>query len=169
VPDTDASDSTEAFSAFFLAEYGRLARAMFLLTRDLADAEDLAQEAMIRVLERWDRVSSMTSPQGYLYTVALNVARRRGRLVRRLVAQPFRGEQFPLSEMDRADLVLDLLASLRQLSREQREALVLTAWVGMSAVEAGSVLGIDPTSVRGRVHRAKTKLRHALKEAEWTP
>src|SRR5919197_5730967 len=72
------------FDEFFAAEYGRLARAVFLLVRDRYIAEDLAQEAMARVFERWDRVSGMSSPQGYLYRTAVNLHRKR---LRRLAVQ----------------------------------------------------------------------------------
>jgi DNA-directed RNA polymerase specialized sigma24 family protein len=71
-----------AFSGFFAERYPRLARACLLLTGDAAEGEDLAQEAMSRVLERWDRVSVMDDPEGYLYRTALNLHRN---AVKRLV------------------------------------------------------------------------------------
>jgi DNA-directed RNA polymerase specialized sigma24 family protein len=57
-PETEARD----FRAFFEHERVRLVRATLLLTGNVAEAEDLAQEALARVLERWDRVSEMESP-----------------------------------------------------------------------------------------------------------
>jgi len=74
------TQATPAFAEFFARHRERLSRACLLLTGDATDAEDLAQESMGRVLERWDRVSSMNSPDGYLYRTALNLhrnARRR--------------------------------------------------------------------------------------------
>src|SRR2546428_3542908 len=65
------------FRAFFEAEYRRLARAVYLLTDDIAEAEDVAQEAMVRVYERWERVRAMDSPTGYLYRTAMNLNRSR--------------------------------------------------------------------------------------------
>jgi RNA polymerase sigma-70 factor (ECF subfamily) len=44
------------FEEFFRAEYGRLVRTVYLLTRNGAEAEEIAQEAMARTYERWDRV-----------------------------------------------------------------------------------------------------------------
>ena len=49
-----------SFQAFFSEHYDRLARALFLLAGEPGEAEDLAQEAMVRVYERWGRVSTMT-------------------------------------------------------------------------------------------------------------
>jgi DNA-directed RNA polymerase specialized sigma24 family protein len=72
------------FRQFFQAEYRRLARALYLLTDDTGEAEDLAQEALVRVYERWDRVRTMESPVGYLYRTAMNLnrSRLRGLIVR---------------------------------------------------------------------------------------
>src|SRR5436309_11363177 len=67
------------FDEFFADEYPRLGRAMYLLTADRGEAEDLAQEAMARVYERWDHVQAMASPPGYVYRVAVNLHRRRWR------------------------------------------------------------------------------------------
>jgi RNA polymerase sigma-70 factor (ECF subfamily) len=52
-----------------------------------------------------------------------------------------------------------VLELLRTLPLEQREALVLVGWMGMSAAEAAGVLGIEGASVRGRLHRARATLR----------
>ena len=49
------------FAEFFRAEYSGLVRSLYLLTADLAEADELAQEAMARVFERWDRVEVMES------------------------------------------------------------------------------------------------------------
>jgi RNA polymerase sigma factor (sigma-70 family) len=65
------------FEPFFEREYPRLARALYLVTGDRAEAEDLAQEAMVRVYERWEHVRNTDSPAGYLYRTALNLHRSR--------------------------------------------------------------------------------------------
>jgi DNA-directed RNA polymerase specialized sigma24 family protein len=57
------------FEEFYQAEFPGLVRSMFLLAPDIDEAQELAQEAMVRVYERWDRVSTMDSPGGYLYRV----------------------------------------------------------------------------------------------------
>jgi DNA-directed RNA polymerase specialized sigma24 family protein len=57
---------------------------------------------------------------------------------------------------------VDVLAALRTLPRTQLEALLLVEWLGMTSEEAGRILGIDPASVRGRIHRAREALRATL-------
>src|SRR2546427_3349094 len=71
--------SLAGFDRFFAEEYQRLARALFIVVGDPVEAEDLAQEAMVRVFERWDRVADLESPTGYLYRTALNLHRSRSR------------------------------------------------------------------------------------------
>jgi RNA polymerase sigma factor (sigma-70 family) len=153
----DVTGEAPAFDDFFAERYGRLARACLLLTGSAAEGEDLAQEAMARVLERWDRVSAMEDPEGYLYRTALNLHRN---AVRRL-AMAARRQVFreSVDDPDDADRRVDLRRAIRSLPRGQREALVLVEWLGYTAEEAGRILGIDPASVRGRLYRARQSLR----------
>jgi RNA polymerase sigma factor (sigma-70 family) len=146
-----------AFSVFFAERHARLARACLLLTGDAAEGEDLAQEAMARVLERWDRVSLMDDPEGYLYRTALNLHRN---AVKRLMMAT-RRQVFPEQRGDEefTDRRLDLLRAIRSLPRTQREALVLVEWLGYTADGTGRLLGIEAASVRGRLHRARESLR----------
>ena len=52
------------FESFFRAEYRSLSQALLLLVGDAFEAEEIAQEAMARVYERWDRVGMMTRRRG---------------------------------------------------------------------------------------------------------
>ena len=149
------------FESFFRAEYRSLSQALLLLVGDAFEAEEIAQETMTRVLERWDRVSTMDSPAGYAYRTALNLQRKRIRRLavrakRRFVA--VRVEDFGPEADDRHDVRRALVA----LPEGQREALILVDWLGMDTQEAADVLGIKPANVRVRLHRARSSLRDAL-------
>jgi RNA polymerase sigma factor (sigma-70 family) len=153
----------QAFAGFFEAEYRRLARAMYLLTRDRQEADDLAQEALVRVYERWDSVGAMKSPTGYLYRTALNLHRSRLRQIavrtrRALALEPFSSGD-PLSSVEDRDELGRLLAAL---PRAQREALVLFEWLELDAEEAARLMGISPAAARMRLSRARTFLRKHL-------
>jgi len=152
--------SPESFEVFFGREYLRLVRALHLLTRAHADAEDLAQEAMTRVCERWERISVMDSPEGYVYRVAMNAFRRwaggKYRKELRLEDVPAPGTTEDLAE---AEVRMRIHAALSDLSQEQREAIMLVSWLGFSADEAGEILDIEPVSIRTRIHRAREALR----------
>ena len=72
------------FEEFFLAHHEQLFQALYLLTGDRSEADDLAQEALLRAYERWDRVGAMESPAGYVYRTALNLHRSQ---LRRLIVR----------------------------------------------------------------------------------
>ena len=79
-PDRTAGLTADAtFEGFFHAEYGRLFTAMCGVTGSRHEAEDITQEAFVRVLERWGTVGGMDDPAGYLYRTAMNVFRSRYR------------------------------------------------------------------------------------------
>lgn len=151
------------FEEFFRAEYRGLVRALFLLTVDQSEAEELAQETMARVFERWERVRTMESPGGYLYRVAVNLNRQRlrhlGVRARRLIAMSVTPEAVPPPE-SRAEIA-DAISSL---PRGQQRAFMLVEWLGMTTEEAGAALRIRPASVRSQVHRARAALRERLRD-----
>jgi RNA polymerase sigma factor (sigma-70 family) len=150
------------FEEFFQAEHRGLVRALYLLTADLGEAEELAQETMARVYERWDRVRTMESPGGYVYRVAVNLNRHRLRHLavraRRLLAMTVHAES---SQPETRTEISEAIASL---PAGQRQAFMLVEWLGMSAEEAARILGIAPSSVRARTHRARAALRDRLRE-----
>jgi RNA polymerase sigma factor (sigma-70 family) len=150
------------FEEFFREEYPGLARALVLLALDRQEAEELAQEAMARAYERWDRVRTMASPGGYVYRTAVNLNRRRLRHLavraRRLFALGRRASD----DVAAPGVSLELAEAIESLSVGQRQAFLLVEWVGMSSEEAGRILRIAPASVRSRVHRAKETLRDRL-------
>jgi RNA polymerase sigma factor (sigma-70 family) len=149
------------FEEFYGSEFPGLVRSMFLLVPDADEAQELAQEAMVRVYERWDRVSVMDSPGGYLYRVATNLNRRRLRsLAVRARGLVTLGVTLHDTEMDPARR--DLSDAISSLSVRLREAFMLVDWLGMSSDEAARILHIAPASVRSRVHRARQELRTRL-------
>jgi RNA polymerase sigma-70 factor (ECF subfamily) len=156
----DARD--DSFVAFFEAEYERLYRTLLLVVGSRSDADELAQEAMVRVYERWGQVREMESPAGYAYTVAFNLNRRRFR--HRLRARRRLPDPEPTTSAEVIETRRDVRTALLRLPTPLREAIVLTEWLDLSTEEAGGILGIEAVSVRGRVHRARRLLRDLLEE-----
>ena len=145
------------FDTFFRTEYQRLFETLYLVVRNRAEAEDLAQESMARTYERWDKVRD---PVGYVYRTAFNLHRS---WLRRLAVAAQKLREPPQEhEPDAIERRLDVLQAMSELPHTQRVALVLVDWVGMTAEEAGRVLAMQPVSVRGRVHRARAALRRRL-------
>jgi len=147
-----------AFEDFFEAERARLFRALLLITHDVADAEDLMQEAFVRVLERWDRVGTLDDPVGYLFKTALNLRRS---AIRRAVTAAARSMR-PPADRDLIEGVLerdDAMRLLASITKRQRAAIVVTELLGYSSEEAASILGIRAGTVRTLTSQARAALR----------
>ncbi len=146
-----------SFEEFFGEHYQRLLRALYLLTGDSHEAEELAQEACFRVYERWERLRGTPNPEGYAYRVALNARRSRLRRLAVAMRRPLRpAQEDDIAASDERDLIRRALGAIPE---SQRVALVLLEWVGMSDQEAGQILGIRPEAVRMRASRARKRLR----------
>jgi RNA polymerase sigma-70 factor, ECF subfamily len=147
----------ENFEDFFEANYERLLRTIFLVTGNRQEAEDAAQEACVRVFERWESVRGRPNPAGYAYRVALNVHRSRLRRIKAAARRVWiESQPDEISAVDDRD---DIDRALAKLPRGHREALVLVEWLGMSDEEAGQVLGVAPVTVRVRLSRARQRMR----------
>jgi RNA polymerase sigma-70 factor (ECF subfamily) len=160
-PEVGSAKPEVDFEPFFREHYRRLFQAMYLLTSDAAEAEDLTQESFVRVFERWDRVARMERRDGYVFRTAMNLYRSRLRRARRWS----RGRMADRVEQDHAAAVetrLEILRALEGLPARQREALVLVDWLGLSADEAGRLLRIQQVSVRSLLHRGRSALKRTL-------
>lgn len=156
---------TSDFEELVQAEHSRLYGALWLITRDRGEAEDVMQEAFLRVWERWDRVGAMDNPAGYLYRTALNVYRERIRrasvAVRRAIGLGARRDE--LSEVDTHDQVLRALGSL---TPRQRMSLVLVDLLDYSSKEAAQLMGITAATVRVLVSQGRAALRRSADDAD---
>jgi RNA polymerase sigma-70 factor (ECF subfamily) len=149
------------FEAFFQAEYPSLLRALFLVTGNRHEAEEIVQDAFVRACERWEMVLRAENRAGYVYRMALNGYRSKLRRLARATRRTIRPQEEPdhFAAVDDRDA---LGRALAVLSMGQREALVLVEWMGMTDVEVGALLGISPITVRVRIHRARAILRPLL-------
>jgi RNA polymerase sigma-70 factor (ECF subfamily) len=152
-----------SFESFFEAEARTLFRRLCAVTGNSAEAEEIMQDAFLALWERWDPVSTMQDPIGYLYRTAMNVFRKRTRraslsLRRALSRAP---EPVAFAEIDEQQ---DVVAALSGLTPRQRAALVLTDVMGYSSEEAGRALGVTAGTVRGLASRGRENLRRQVGE-----
>jgi RNA polymerase sigma factor (sigma-70 family) len=163
-----AAVERESFSSFFLREYPRLVRAVATCTTSLAEAEDLVQDAMARAYEHWHRVSDSHAPAAYVYTIAINLHRRRQRRratfpwERLLARGGDREQKDPVAKLVLHD---ELFAALAELPDGQRDAVLLVDWFDVDAATAAKVLGVEPGSVRSQVHRGRQALKNVLERS----
>ena len=161
-PAVDAPSSL-SFEAFIEDHHARLFGALCLVTGDRYEAEEIMQDAFVRVFEKWDRVSTLKDPTGYLYRTAMNVFRKRYRraalALRRAVSLAPQDHWFAAAE-DREVVLRGLVG----IPADQRAALVVTALLGYSSEEAGRMLGASASTVRARATRARAALREAIGE-----
>jgi RNA polymerase sigma-70 factor (ECF subfamily) len=151
-----------SFEEFYEANFRRVFTALCLVTGDRHESEEIAQEAFLRVFERWDRVGTLKNPTGYVFRVSMNLFRNRSRraslaLRRALSLAP--PEKDDLAAVETHDAVLRLLQGL---DRKQRAAVLLTAILEYSAEEAGRMLGIRASSVRSLTTRARARMKHEV-------
>lgn len=161
----DAMDGeTTSFEDFFERERDRLFGLLVLVTGDRQEAEDLAQDAFIALWERWDRVSTVDNPAGYLHRTAMNAFRkryRRAQILRRITGSVAGGTTAP-----EVDASLEFDETLRSLTPRQRAALVLTELLGYNASEAASMLGVKASTIGALKHQAKTSLKRDSETAD---
>lgn len=153
--------------AFCATEFPRLVRMLDLLTGDLHVAEELAQETLVRVASRWDRVRGMESPEAWARRVARNLATSRWRRVQAARRAAVRSGPDEVVHHD-ADVAAAhaVRAALQRLSVPDREVLVLRHHLGLSVAETAAELSITETAVRSRTHRAAARLRDLLDRAD---
>jgi len=151
------------FEEFFLAWHLPVYRALWLVIRNGHEAEEVMQDAFVRVWERWDRVRTMERPEAYLFRTAMNVHRSRLRramtAVRRTVgALP---DDDAIATVEQRDAIV---RAMGRLTRSQRAAVVLVDLVGMSSAEAAQALGVRPATVRVLAARGRAALRDEMGE-----
>ena len=157
VPDLEVAVTPLPFEEFFESERSRLFRALLLITYDVAEAEDLMQEAFVRVLERWDRVAQTEDPVAYLFRTAMNL--HRSALRRVLTAARRSLLPSPMSDpFDAVEARDEAVRALAVLTPRQRAAIVVTELFGFSSEEAGTILGVRAGTIRTLTSRARSAL-----------
>jgi RNA polymerase sigma-70 factor, ECF subfamily len=154
-----SSQSPQPFEEFFEAERLRLHRVLLTITRTHTEAEDIAQEAFLRVWERWDRIAEMQDAAGYLHRTAMNVFRDRRRRLALAVKRAVRIAPAP-DEHEAVEARSVAASLLSALPPRQRAALVLTEGLGYSSDEAGVMLGIKGSTVRALHRQARSALKN---------
>lgn len=144
----------ESFDAFVRACGQALGRTAYLLTGDAHLAEDLVQAALLKAARAWHRIDGDPEPyvRRILYTQKVSWWRRR-----RVLESPL-GEYDDGVTAPDSDLRLSLEAALARLTTRQRTVLMLRFFEDLTEVQAASVLGIGPGTVKSITRQALARL-----------
>ena len=161
-----APDEAE-FTEFATTIIRRLRRTAYLMCGDWHRAEDAAQDALVKVYRRWNRIDRTQGLNGYahqcLVTAVFDQARkpwRRERLV---------DSDEPVTPFDAAGSVDDrmlVVEALGALSPGQRACVVLRHYADLSLEQTADVLGIGTGGVKSQTSRGLSRLRELLDQTE---
>ncbi|MEP9384766.1 SigE family RNA polymerase sigma factor [Nocardioides sp. KR10-350] len=167
---------TEAAYSTYVAERWRdLVRAAVFLGAAPHEAEDLAQQTLVRCYAQWARVSGADNRDAYVYRMLLNCLRdaRRSRWWRGRVDREPTGPDQSVGDSAEAIAIADAVhRALAQLSKPNREVVVLRYFVQLTEAQTADVLGIAPGTVKSRLSRSLARLAansHLLDLAGRTP
>lgn len=150
-----------AIGEFLHTAYPRLVAAVALTSGSRPAAEDAVQEALLRAWERSEKGEEIDSLEGWVTTVALNLAR--SGLRRRAAERRARSRIGPtvVSGPPSGDRV-DIERALSRLPRRQREAVVLRLFLQLSTADAARAMHVSEGTVKSSLSRARPALAEAL-------
>jgi RNA polymerase sigma-70 factor (ECF subfamily) len=154
----------EAFEVLAAGAADRLFRIARLILRDTTGAEDAVQETLVRAWRELPRLRDPDRFDAWIHRLLVNACADVGRLRRRQAVE-IRVIGLEPSQPDETDATADrdrLERGFRRLKPDQRVAIVLHYYLGMSAVEIAEVLGAPVGTVKSRLHYATEALRAAL-------
>ncbi len=159
------SETPLSFDDFFIDQHERLYRALYFVTGSRQDAEELMQDAFLKLWERWDRIGEIADAEGYLFRTALNGFRMRARRAK-LTAKHLTVVGDTPDPFAYVDLQQDVRILLLRLTPRQRAAVVLTDVYGYSSEHAGQMMGIRSTTVRVLASQGRSTLKSDVRSAD---
>lgn len=151
------------FDRFVASASPGLLRAAYLLTGDRADAEDLVQNALLRVFRRWQTISG--PPAGYAFAVLVNLSRDHKRWLRRRPRTVVRDEWDAPAPEDPVEELLnrsEVVQAARCLPRVQQAVIACRFLLDLSVGETATALDLPEGSVKSYTARALAKMRDRL-------
>ncbi len=161
-PVSGAAVEPTGFDAFYAANFDRLIMQLYAYTGDLAQAQDVVQEAFARALPRWAQVAGYDDPAAWVRRVAWNLATSRWRQLRtfRAYASRHRPEHVTGPTPDRVALA----TALATLPASLRRAVVLHYVADLSVADIARQEGVPDGTVKSWLHRGRAALAVALAE-----
>lgn len=160
---------SQVFDDVVRAERSRLEAVAWALLGDRHLAEDVAQESLAKAYRRWDDVSRMESPGGWLHRVTVNDAlsrRRRMTSERRALGRIHAVGEADADQGERTAEALRVWAAVRALPRDQATAIALRYFADLEVAEIALVTGRAVGTVKSDLYRGRERLRDRLLEED---
>jgi RNA polymerase sigma-70 factor (sigma-E family) len=166
------------FEEYAAVSWSMLYRSAYLLAGNHADAEDLAQQTLIKAHRAWAKVSASDSVNAYVRRILMNtfLSSRRPR-ARRLELLTDEVPEWggttgavggPGGTPGASDERMALWPHVRRLPRQQRAVIVLRYFEDLNEAEIAETLGCSRGTVKSTAHRALKSLRAALDDQDST-
>lgn len=154
------------YVAFVEARQGVLRRIAYAVCRDDARAEDVLQEAMVKLYLAWPRVVGTGREEAYARRIIVNADLDQRRRPWHRHRSSVTIEQVDTAGRTGADPEdrLELVAELRRLPAMQRRTVVLRYWLGFSVEDTARELGIGEGTVKSHSSRGLATLRARMGE-----
>lgn len=164
-----------SFEEYAAVSWSMLYRSAYLLAGNHADAEDLAQQTLIKAHRGWAKVSAADSVNAYVRRILTNTflssKRPRARRLELLTDEVpewdgAAGAATAPGTPGESDERMALWPHVRRLPRQQRAVVVLRYFEDLSEAEIADTLGCSRGTVKSTAHRALKSLRAALDDQD---
>jgi RNA polymerase sigma-70 factor (ECF subfamily) len=167
---------TDALNRFFDHFYDRVYGYLAIMLRDRTLAEDLTQDAFLRIHRGIDRLDPRRDPTGWVFTVVTNTVRdywrskeHKAKAKQATLDKP---EDLPVVDttptaaesLEQHDTARAIGMALAELSEADREVILLRNYEGLSPTDIAHMLDLKPEAVRQRHSRAVTRLGQVYKK-----
>jgi RNA polymerase sigma-70 factor (sigma-E family) len=159
--------AAESLTVLYSAHYRGLVRLASYLTGDRDSADEVVQDAYVKVLGRWGGLRDLDKGEAYLRQTVVNLSR--SRLRHRVVVDRHAPAPMPDAPSAEAGAITQLerdavVRALGELPRRQREAIVLRYYADLSEAQTAHAMGISAGAVKSHTSRGMAALRHLLEE-----
>ncbi|GGZ16825.1 DNA-directed RNA polymerase sigma-70 factor [Echinicola pacifica] len=160
---------TQAFQYLFTKYYKHLVAFLMTYNHDKMQADDLAQQAFIKLWEEKHRLDDKTSPKNYLFTIAyhlyidtLKKESRRNELLYEIWQQALseQAQEDPLLEEERLNQVRDIIDSLPSKCKTIYQ---MNKMQGLKYKDIAKTLGISVKTVESQMRIAFLKIKDRIK------
>jgi RNA polymerase sigma factor (sigma-70 family) len=156
------SEARVEYEWLFRSAYPAVLRTVALIVRDAAQAEEVTQEAFLKLYENWRRVADYDRPEAWVRRVAIRLAVRHAQRERVRASLERRGTD----TMAAALPDIDLARAVASLTPMQRAAVVLYYLEDQPVTEIARSLRVSDSTVKQHLYRARARLAKLLGDEE---